>query len=253
MKVTLINKDRCKDFYKEWGMFAAKCYSSNPKFAERIGKSCHQTRHYSGSRSFYFVFEIEDLPRSAMDQLSRHEQGVVKNIQSQRYTDSSDLGWYTPDIISKYQHLLETWNNGFESDSADYQYIVSELEKLEGLTGEKAREVARGRVGIDINSSATFGFTIEAIEHIMHKRLCDRSQEAIRKFAKLMRKELLEVLPELKDDLVPECVFLGYCNENKMQCDKFKDIFLTKQEFSDIQNTAQWKSIVKQIKDKEDK
>ena len=250
MKVTLINKDRCKDFYKEWGMFSAKCYNSNPKYAERIGRSCHKTRHYSGSRSFYFIFEIEDLPRSAMDQLARHEQGVVKNIQSQRYTDSSELGWHIPDIILKHPHLLEAWNNGFESDSADYQYIVSQLEELEGLTGEKAREVARGRIGIDINSSATFGFTIEAIEHIMHKRLCFRSQEAIRKLANLMKNELLEVLPELKEDLVPECVFLGYCNENNMQCDTFKKIYPTREEFHDIiMKMDEYKKIVKKIKD----
>lgn len=250
MKVKLINKDMVKDFYKHWGLFAAKCYSSSPAFAERIGRSCHKTRHYSGSRSFYFVFEIEDCPRSTIDQLARHSIGTVMNIQSQRYTDSSQLGWYIPDIINKYPHLLEAWNNGFESDSADYQYIVSELEKLEGWTGEKAREVARGRVGMDIYSSGTFGFTIEAIEHLMHKRLCFRSQEAIRKLANLIKNELLEVLPELKNKLVPECVALGYCNENNMQCDVYKDIFPTKDEFDEIIKTKEYKELVKKVKSK---
>ena len=250
MKVKLINREAVKDFYKHWGLFAAKCYSSNPKFAERIGKSCHNTRHYSGSRSFYFIFEIEDMPRSCADQLSRHEQGVVKNIQSQRYTDSSNLDWYVPDVISKYPHLLDVWEEGFENDRENYKYIVSELERLEGWTGEKAREVARGRVGIDIYSSATFGFTIEALEHLMHKRLCFRSQEAIRKLANLIRNEILEVLPELKDKLVPECIALGYCNENKMQCNVYKDIYPTREEFNEIIKTKEYKYLVSEIKKK---
>src|SRR5699024_12092829 len=107
MKVKLINREAVKDFYKHWGLFAVKCYSSNPKYAERIGRSCHNTRHYSGSRSFYFIFEIEDCPRSTMDQLARHSIGTVMNIQSQRYTDSSNLDWYVTDVINKYPHLLD--------------------------------------------------------------------------------------------------------------------------------------------------
>ncbi|GAA0102595.1 hypothetical protein UT300012_33100 [Paraclostridium bifermentans] len=248
MKVKLINKEAVKDFYKHWGLFACKCYNTNPKYAENVGKSCHKTRHYSGSRSFYFIFEIDDCPRSCIDQLARHEQGVVKNIQSQRYTDSSNLGWYIPDVIKKHNHLLGLWNNGFEGDSVNYQYMVSELERLEGWTGEKAREVARGRIGIDIYSSGTVGFTIEAIEHFMHKRLCNRSQEAIRKLANLMRKELLEVLPELSEYLVPECVHMGYCNENKMQCDTFKSIYPTKDEFKELIKLDEYKELVKRIK-----
>lgn len=252
MKVTLLNKEQVKDFYKTWGLFACKCYNTNPKFAEKVGKSCHKTRHYSGSRSFYFNFLIEDVPRSAMDQLARHEQGVVKNIQSQRYTDSSDLGWYVPKVIQKHPNLLEAWTNGFESDSADYQYIVEQLEKLEGFTGEKAREVARGRVGMDIYSSATFGFTIEALEHFMHKRLCFRSQEAIRELAKLIKAEIVAVLPELADHLVAECFAIGYCNENKMQCKELKDSMIpTKEQFDKIKNTKEYKNMVLALKQQE--
>lgn len=252
MKVTLLNKEEVKNFYKTWGLFACKCYNTNPKFAEKVGKSCHKTRHYSGSRSFYFNFLIEDVPRSAMDQLARHEQGVVKNIQSQRYTDSSNLDWYVPKVIKKHPDLLEAWTNGFESDSADYQYIIEQLKKLEGFTGEKAREVARGRVGMDIYSSATFGFTIEALEHLMHKRLCYRSQEAIRELAKLIKEEIVDVLPELSTYLVPECLAVGYCNENKMQCKELKDsVIPTKEQFDIIKNSKEYKDMVLQLKKKE--
>lgn len=249
MKVTLLNKEQVKNFYKTWGLFACKCYNTDPKYAENVGKSCHKTRHYSGSRSFYFNFLIEDVPRSAMDQLARHEQGVVKNIQSQRYTDSSDLGWYTPDVIAKHPDLKGLWDTGFREDSYDYEYIIDKLKELEGYTGEKAREVARGRIGMDIYSSATFGFTIEALEHFMHKRLCLRSQEAIRKLAKLIKEEVLKELPEIAQYLVPECLAIGYCNENKMQCQQYKkSLIITQEDFMEIKNSPEYKDLVKRLK-----
>lgn len=245
MKVTLINKEEVQNFYKRWGQFACKCYNTNPKYAVNVGKKCHKTRHYSGSRAFHFIFEIEDVPRSAIDQLVRHEQGVIKNIQSQRYTDSSNLGWYTPDIIAKYPDLLELWNEGFELDSGQYKTIVDALGEREGWTGEKAREVARGRLGIDIYSSGTIGFTIEALEHFMHKRLCFRAQEAIRKLANLMKNAVLEELPDLKPYLVAECFALGYCNENDMQCSELKDSAMpTKDIFDEIRKTPEFKAMV---------
>lgn len=249
MKVTLINKEEVKNFYKTWGLFACKCYNTDPKYAEKVGKSCHKTRHYSGSRSFYFNFLIEDIPRSAMDQLARHEQGVVKNIQSQRYTDSSELEWYTPDVIAKYSDLNRLWNESFKQDQIEYSYIVKVLGAREGFTGEKAREVARGRLGIDINSSGTFGFTIEALEHFMHKRLCHRSQEAIRKLAKLIKEEVIKELPELAQYLVPECLAIGYCNENKMQCEQYKNsLIITQEDFIEIKNSSEYKELVKKLK-----
>lgn len=250
MKVKLINKEQVKDFYKTWGLFACKCYNTNPKYAENVGKSCHKTRHYSGSRSFYFIFEIEDVPRSAMDQLARHEQGVVKNIQSQRYTDSKTLDWYTPDVIEKYPDLKAEWNAGFRRDKEDYEYFETQLAEKEGWTGEKAREVARGRLGIDIYSSGTIGFTIEALEHFMHKRLCFRAQEAIRKLAMLIKKEILEVLPELAHYLVPECAALGYCNENSKQCSVYEEIVPTQEEFfKQIKTSMEYRNLVHKIKE----
>lgn len=249
MRVTLINKEEVKDFYKRWGLFSCKCYSTNPKYAVNVGKKCHKTRHYSGSRAFHFIFEIEDVPRSAIDQLARHEQGVIKNIQSQRYTDSSNLGWYMPEIIEKYPDLKAEWNAGFNRDRKDYEYFIEELAKKEGWSGEKAREVARGRIGIDIYSSGTVGFTIEALEHFMHKRLCFRAQEAIRKLAQLIREAVLEALPELKPYLVAECFALGYCNENDMQCEQLKaSTILTKEQFDYLRQTNEFKNTVLKLK-----
>lgn len=247
MKVTLINKDSVKDFYKQWGLFSCECYDTPDKYAVAVGKKCHETKHYSGSRAFYFIFKLQDVPRSAIDQIVRHEQGFVKNVKSQRYTDSSELGWYVPDVINKHPELLELWEEGFEEDREAYSTLVKKLEELEGWTGEKAREVARGRLGIDIYSSAVVGLTIEALEHFMHKRLCFRAQEAVRKTALEMKKEVLKYI-DLKKYLVPDCFACGYCPENDKQCDVFKEIILTKDEFDYLLKTSEFKTMIPKIK-----
>ena len=253
MKVTLVNKEAVKDFYKQWGIFSCECYDTPEKYAENVGKKCHKTKHYSGSRAFYFIFKLQDIPRSAIDQIVRHEQGFIKNVKSQRYTDSSDLGWYVPgwyvpDIIKKHPELLELWEEGFEEDREAYKILVKKLEELEGFTGEKAREVARGRLGIDIYSSAVVGLTIEALEHFMHKRLCFRAQEAVRKTAMAMKDELVKYL-DLKEYLVPDCKSTGYCPENDKQCSVFKKIILTKEEFDYLLKTPEFKMMIPKIKE----
>ena len=123
----LLNADRCKDFYKEWGEFACHCYNTDKKYAERVGKSCHKTGHYSGSRGFYFVFEISG-PRAMIDQLARHEIGVVKNIQSQRYTDSSGLDWFTPADIMDDAYLKQVWDNHMQLTQSAYKILEEDAD-----------------------------------------------------------------------------------------------------------------------------
>lgn len=244
----LINADRCKDFYKEWGTMACHCYNTPKKFAERVGKSCHKTGHYSGSRGFYFIFEISG-PRAMIDQLARHEQGVVKNIQSQRYTDSSGLDWFIPIDIRNDEDLLDIWDTHMESTQEVYKQLQEGLENKYGYTGEKAREQARGVVAMDMYSSGVFGFTIEALENLMSKRLCNRSQEHIRNLAKLMKSEVTVVLPELQDFLAPPCVLTGICPEGNMQCQQFKNAFPTKQEYDIMRKHPDYIKLLKQIKE----
>ena len=49
----------------------------------------------------------------------------------------------------------------------------------------------------------------------MNKRLCTRSQAPIRRLAKKMKLEVLNVLPELADVLVPTCEAQLFCSEMK--------------------------------------
>ena len=68
MKVKLLNKERAKDLFKDWGEFAKVCYDTKTDTPEKIGKHCKKSGHNSGSRSNYIVFRVDEVPRFLIDQ-----------------------------------------------------------------------------------------------------------------------------------------------------------------------------------------
>ena len=228
MKVEIINQEEVKQLFKYWGLAAAKCYDSPKKFAERIGKSCLETKHYSGSRGRFIMFDITEVPRALVDQMVRHEQGVFKNVESGRYVNFAEFEYFTPAIIDSDEILSNLYHNHMKETRRVYKAIVDRMNEL-GYKGEKAYEVARGVICMNYNTGLVIGFTIEALINFMNKRLCVCSQDHIRKLAVLMKKETLEILPELKDYLVAACDAYQYCPESpKRTCGKYpqKDVLM---------------------------
>ena len=60
--------------------------------------------------------------------------------------------------------------------------------------------------------------TIEALIHFENARLCVRAEDKIRELALLIKNATIELLPELKDELVPNCQALLWCPEGKASC-----------------------------------
>lgn len=228
MKVEIINKDECKELFMYWGLAAAKCYDTPKKFATRVGKSCLSTGHYSGSRGRFIMFDITGVPRALVDQLVRHEVGVFKNVESGRYVNFEEFEYYTPAIIDSDEKLSKLYHNHMKETRKTYKAIVERMNEL-GYKGEKCYEVARGIMCMNYNTGLVIGFTVEALINFMHKRLCVCAQDHIRKLAILMKKETLEVLPELESYLVAVCDAYQYCPESeKRTCGKYpqKDILM---------------------------
>lgn len=229
MKVEILNKEECKELFKYWGLAAAKCYDTPKKFAERVGKSCLESGHFSGSRGRYIIFDISEVPRALVDQLVRHEQGVFKNVESGRYVNFSDFGYYIPPVLYKNSAALNVYMKHMEATQKNYNEIVSLLGE-ENITGEKAYEAARGIMPMNYNTGLVIGFTVEALINLMHKRLCVCAQDHIMKLAIEMKKQIIEILPELKPYLVAVCDAYGYCPESKKRtCGKYpqKDVLNT--------------------------
>lgn len=217
MKVEIINKEELVDIFKNWGEFACECYNTPTKFAEKVGKHCFKSEHYSGSRCEYIKFKITGISRACSLQLNRHNIGVVINQVSQRYVDMRTSKFIVPPQIEKNPKAYELYCDLMQKSKETYLEIQEELIK-NGRTKEQANEDARFSLLESCETSGVWGFTLEALTHFMNKRLCSRSQWEIRQLANEMKKAVLEVMPELKEVLVPHCQQLLWCPEGDKCC-----------------------------------
>ena len=91
MKVTILNPEVLENLYKNNGEFACTCYDTPKKYAEKVGKSCSESGHMSGSRCEYIKFEIEG-DRGTLEQMMRHEIGVrYDEIDKYSYSDRIEM------------------------------------------------------------------------------------------------------------------------------------------------------------------
>ena len=232
IKVKLLNPDEVKNFIKKHGEVACICYDTDKKYAERVGLSCMREGHMSGSRGSYFLFEIE-CPRFTADQIARHEIGVFKNMQSQRYVDmDDDFSIYVPPKVMNNDILLKQYEVYEEMCKARYKVNRACFDDLD-ITGEQANDLMRTMLPIGVKTKLGIGFTLEALSHFMQKRLCTRADLPIRKVAELMREEVLKVEPRYEELLTVQCEMLGYCPE-RHTCGKAP----TKKEFKEILKKA---------------
>lgn len=213
-KVEIINKEEAKELFKHWGITSCICYATPEKFAEKVGKSCLETSHFSGSRGRYIEFKIEEAPRAALDEMFRHEQGVFKNMESGRYVDFSDFNYYTSPLINSKPHIKKIYDDHMELTKKTYKEIVRLL-KEDGITGERAYQEARGIAPMNYSTKCVIGFTVEALINLCNKRLCVCSQDHIRKLVKIMRDLVVDIIPELDEYLVAACDYNLYCGESK--------------------------------------
>lgn len=214
MKVELLNKDEVRNLFSDWGKVAAICYDTKTSKPENIGKHCMKSGHTSSSRGTYIKFSITGIPRSCIDQVVRHEIGVFKNVQSFRYVGKDNFAYEIPKEIESNETLLNKYITHMKSTMDLYSEIQFYVEEKTG-SKERANEQARYLLPMATHSGLVIGFDIEALIHFMHKRLCARAEDVTRQFAIAMKKEVLSILPELEDELVPHCQYLCWCPENK--------------------------------------
>lgn len=212
IKVELLNPEEVKNFIRNHGIFACQCYNTPEKYAERVGLSCLKEGHTSGSRGDMFKFRIH-APRFTCDQIMRHSVGTAINCQSQRYVDMDDnFSIYVPPQVMKDEYAKLMYQE-YENRCKEIYSVIRLHMQENGITGEKANDLMRTMLPIGVECNLTMGFTVEALIHFMHKRLCNRADEPIRKVAMLMREEVLKIEPRYQDLLVPQCIAMMYCPE----------------------------------------
>jgi thymidylate synthase (FAD) len=163
------------------------------------------------------LFKVEGCPRLTIDQAVRHEIGVMKNVQSFRYVGKDSFAYEVPVEITDNEELLAKYHshmmNTMELYGEIQDYVFNKTN-----SHERANEQARHVLPISTHADFVIGMTIEALIHFENARLCVRAEDKIRELARLFKSTTLELLPELKDKLVPNCQALLWCPEGKASC-----------------------------------
>lgn len=234
MKVTLLNPEQLKNIFKEWGNFACECYNTPSEYAEKVGNKCYEDEHYSGSRTEYIKFKIEGIDRGIAEQIMRHEIGVrqfsidentydenptniVKNLKSFRYVDMDDFDYTIPKNIKDNDYAYEEYIQLMNNINTTRKYLRDTLIE-NGVNKKQAIEDSNYILPRATNTSLCIAFTLEAFIHYLHKRLCLRTQDHHRQVANLMKNEVVNILPQIKDRLVPHCDYLLWCPEENRSC-----------------------------------
>ena len=213
--IKLINPEEVEKFIVRHGSFSAVCYNTPKEKAEQVGEHCLESGHLSGSRHLYMVFEIKNVPRSAVDQLVRHTQGFVTNVQSLRYCNKDGkVSLYAAPEIEKDIYLTQSLHNYEAQAQAYYDYFQINM-KNDGYTNEQANEIARTVIPIGVATECNIAVNIECLIHLANVRLCTRAELPIRTIVKEMVRQVVEAEPRYKPYLVPNCKKLGYCPEGK--------------------------------------
>ena len=219
-EVTLMNKSDVQHFIRRHGEFACVCYDTPIGQAEKVGEHCLKSGHLSGGRHLYFVFKLKNIPRFTVDQLVRHEVGVVKNVQSLRYVtkgnlDKIDEGFniYIPPELR--DNIEDRWE--FERTEDYLNIVYRRLVKAQRYmtNKERANEIARTLIPIGVATECSFACNLEGLINLANKRLCNRAEQPIHILVKMMVNEVIAVEPRYKEFLVPQCKKLGHCPEMK--------------------------------------
>lgn len=244
MNVEILNPEVLTNLYHNHGLFACTCYNTPDKFADKVGKSCEDEGHMSGSRCEYIKFKITGLDRGTSEQCLRHEIGtavpfeeqdnysfseyselvtdvspdqIVKNMASFRYIDKEGFSYEIPATIvkctkaeEKYRDLMEIIN--------DYRTLIKDALVEDGVPEKRAVQDANFVLPRATTTEFVIGFTPEALIHFCHKRLCTRAQEFIRELAVKIKQEVSKYNAEFASELVPHCQHLLWCPEKKHGC-----------------------------------
>lgn len=217
MKVTILNPEETTKLFEYWGKASCVCYDTETETPEKVGKGCMNSGHFSGSRGRFILFKVEGCPRFTIDQVVRHEIGVMKNVQSFRYVSKDSFVYEVPAEITDNAELLAKYHAHMMKTMDLYTEIQEYVFDKTG-SHERANEQARHVLPISTHADFVIGMTVEALIHFMNSRLCVRAEDKIRELALIIKHVVLEVLPELKDRLVPNCQALLWCPEGKASC-----------------------------------
>lgn len=168
--------------------------------------------HYSTIEHIQISFAINNVSRALTHQLVRHRH-MSFSQKSQRYVkEKGEFDYITPITIKHNPKLNEKFISLMKEISDTYQELIEA-----GVKSEDARAILPNAAATSMVAS----LNLRELIHIANLRLCTRAQLEIRMLVQKMCDLVLEREPWLEEHLVPKCVRLGYCDEDK-SCGRMK-------------------------------
>lgn len=214
MKVSIKNCPQDADALCAWA--AALCTnSSNP---ERSMAYAMDSSHYSVLEHATFTFEIDEVSRALLAQLTRHRIASF-SVLSQRYVRQDD-GECFPYVVPKTILSLGEWAaNTFAHQMLTINGWYREWRDTLRDAGHSQREANEDARYVLPNACQTkLGMTMNVREllHFFELRCCNCAQWEIRELAWQMLLECRKVAPKCFAEAGPGCV-RGQCPE-KIGC-----------------------------------
>ena len=186
---------------------ASTCYDSSPS-GGKIMNHCYKSGHHSVLEFADFTFKISGVSRALTHQLVRHRLASYAQ-RSQRYCKETGFEFVTPPSVENNPEAATLYLETMD-------YITNVYAKLLAMQipGEDARMVLPNACCSEI----CVKMNLRTFMNFCNERLCSCAQWEIRRMAKLMVKEVLNVAPELKEFLVPKCEKYPnyhFCTETK--------------------------------------
>lgn len=169
---------------------AAECYQTKPKIG--VVKSCIKRGHTSVVEHVSFTFQINGISRACSHQLVRHRIASFSQ-KSQRYVNEINFGYVVPETISNNESALNC-----------YYYLMGEIQKAYEalLIHNVPKEDARYILPNACTTSLTLTMNLRSLLNFWKLRTDKHAQWEIRTLADMMLGQTLNVLPNLKNEIM---------------------------------------------------
>lgn len=203
-----------------WGSHIDKWPELSPEARFWIVKSVLSFKSLPNAmEAFSFSFAIENVSRSAFDQIARSRIGAVYASQGWRDNDRSDVGYRVPQSIWDNPESRVNFINNRLNEKEEYHRLI----KL----GQSSWQDARAGIAISSLHNFSMAFNYMALRNFCSNRLkfCEQSDTVAT--AWLVRERVKEKFPLLGKFLRPGCDYKGYCeyHQNNEMSEAFGCLF----------------------------
>ena len=205
----------CKDPLNLIGFCAGVCWNAPVDDVEKNikrAKNCIKSNHGRTEEYPDVYVVMDEYSARVIREFYTHVIGTTRLQSSTRYVDAKEMSpekdFYTP------ANFTDTQKNILLKGYQEIMKTYTELEN-NGVSKEDAANI----LPLGMHTKIVTKINLRALEHMAHKRNCNRAYKEFRVLMKEFESKLKQLSEEWKwiceNMLVPECKALGYCPEVK--------------------------------------